>query len=509
MSKANFLKRLSLSIVALFATFILHAETQPKFALVPTTSPTMQIQATELRTIDYLVTNQTKVMRTLTILPIAGISQLTDRGGCANPFTLAPGQSCLLSLQLNGSQLPARVTHGPEICKTNGPGNNSPTPFLCSQPSAINSLNISVLTLTTIIVTPANTTIADGTTQQFTATGIYSDGSMQNLTNDVTWSSSNNNAATILDSGTKGFATAVDPGFTTIIATLGSVSGSTGLTVTVASLSSIAVTPANTTIADETTQQFTATGTYSDGSTQVLTNTVTWNSSNTSVATISNNPGSKGLATAAPNNSGSTNITAILGSTTSNTAILTVRLPQVVTLGVATGGNNNFPFNTTNQRYQVSYGASEINIPAGASLTRIEVRMTSTPAGTTTYSNFSIRVAYTPFVPSALTSSFAGNIIGGQAALVTVLGPGVLSPQVVIIGGNSYARFNFTTPFAYNGTSNLLLDFLNSGTSLNGFAIPTPVSPPVVRSRVFGTAANATGTSSTSGGNWQIRLTFS
>ena len=53
-----------------------------------------------------------------------------------------------------------------------------------------------------------------------------------------------------------------------------------------ASLVSIAVTPANASIAKGTTQQFTATGTYSDSSTQNLTSSVTWTSSNTTVATI-------------------------------------------------------------------------------------------------------------------------------------------------------------------------------------------------------------------------------
>ena len=47
--------------------------------------------------------------------------------------------------------------------------------------------------------------------------------------------------------------------------------GSTVLTVTAATLQSIAVTPANPSIAKGLTQQFTATGTYSDSSTQNLT----------------------------------------------------------------------------------------------------------------------------------------------------------------------------------------------------------------------------------------------
>src|SRR5262249_10843973 len=71
-------------------------------------------------------------------------------------------------------------------------------------------------------------TLTVGGTQQFTATGTYSNGSTQNLTSQVTWASSNTAAATISSTGV---ATAAAAGSTTISATLGSVSGSTGLTV--------------------------------------------------------------------------------------------------------------------------------------------------------------------------------------------------------------------------------------------------------------------------------------
>ena len=45
--------------------------------------------------------------------------------------------------------------------------------------------------LVSIAVTPANPSIGKGATQQFTATGTYSDSSTQNLTSSVTWSSTN------------------------------------------------------------------------------------------------------------------------------------------------------------------------------------------------------------------------------------------------------------------------------------------------------------------------------
>ena len=119
-----------------------------------------------------------------------------------------------------------------------------------------------------IAVTPANPSVAKGLTEQFTATATYTDGSTANLTTSVTWASSNTAIATI---STAGLASTLATGSSTITATLGSVSGTTTLTVTPAVLTSIAVTPANPSVAKGLTEQFTATGTYTDGSTANLT----------------------------------------------------------------------------------------------------------------------------------------------------------------------------------------------------------------------------------------------
>ena len=188
--------------------------------------------------------------------------------------------------------------------------------------SGSTGLTVTPAALVSIALIPANPSIANGTSQQFAATGTYTDNSTQPLTTSVTWSSSDTTVASISNaSGSNGLATTVSQGAVTITATLGTVSGSTGLTVTPATLVSIAVTPASPSIADGTTQQFTATGTYTDNSTQNLTASVTWTSSATTIASVSNAAGSSGLATAV--GVGSTSISAALGSVTSPTATLT------------------------------------------------------------------------------------------------------------------------------------------------------------------------------------------
>ena len=82
--------------------------------------------------------------------------------------------------------------------------------------------------LTSIAVTPTNPTVTAGGTQQFTATGTYSDSSTANITTQVTWSSSKTSVATI---NTSGLATTIAGGSSIITATQGSVAGSTTLTV--------------------------------------------------------------------------------------------------------------------------------------------------------------------------------------------------------------------------------------------------------------------------------------
>ena len=177
--------------------------------------------------------------------------------------------------------------------------------------SGSTSLTISPV-LVSIAVTPTNSSIPQGGTQQFTATGTYSDNSTQNLTASVTWTSSNTAVATITGGG---LATGVAPGSVTIQATAGSIGGSTSLSITAVVLVSIAVTPTNASVFVSGTQQFTATGTYSDSSTQNLTASVTWTSSNTAVATIN----SAGLATGVA--TGSSNIQATLGSISSSVTL--------------------------------------------------------------------------------------------------------------------------------------------------------------------------------------------
>ena len=186
--------------------------------------------------------------------------------------------------------------------------------------AAVLTVNPAGATLQSIAVTPGSPSIVAGNTQQFTATGTYSDNSTKNITTSVAWKSSNTAFATI--GAATGLATGVAAGTTQITATQGSVvSPNDALTVTPATvtLQSIAVTPASPSVGIGNTQQFTATGTYSDNSMKNISSSVTWASSSASFATIG---ATTGLATGVA--VGTTEITATLGSVVSPNDPLTV-----------------------------------------------------------------------------------------------------------------------------------------------------------------------------------------
>jgi 6-phosphogluconolactonase (cycloisomerase 2 family) len=169
--------------------------------------------------------------------------------------------------------------------------------------SATIQITVTGPTLQSITVTDADNGIAPagGLGDQFTATGVYSDQSTNNLTNYVNWGSSVTTVAQFTGTfGTIGLASPLAPGDTLVTAgfTIGSANPIVGTEVlTVGTLQSITVTDAdNGTAPPSTTDQFTATGTYAGGATQNLTTLVNWSSGNTAVALFQSSPAPAGDA---------------------------------------------------------------------------------------------------------------------------------------------------------------------------------------------------------------------
>ena len=192
------------------------------------------------------------------------------------------------------------------------------------QATAIVQVTSAATNLASIAVSPAGSSLPVNTSLQFTATGTYKDGSSRDLTALVNWASFATATATI---NAGGLATGVAAGSTTITASLGTIIGSTSLTITAPTISSIVVTPDGLTLGIGIGEQYTATAIYSDGSTQDLVSGVTWTSSAPGVASIN----SSGLATTV--GAGSATITAKVGSLTDTTQ-LTVVAANLVSISV-------------------------------------------------------------------------------------------------------------------------------------------------------------------------------
>jgi uncharacterized protein YjdB len=193
------------------------------------------------------------------------------------------------------------------------------------------AITVTAATVTRIDITPVQPILQRGISQQFQATATYSDGTTGDVTAQATWASSDTAVATVTSSSTGVLVRAVAAGSTTISATLGTIKGSTTVTVTTPTLVSISLAPATWSPNVGATQNFTATGTYSDKTTADVTLSATWASTNATAFAVSNAAGQKGQATALATGSGQ--IQATLAGVTAS-ATVTVSASPLVSIAV-------------------------------------------------------------------------------------------------------------------------------------------------------------------------------
>ncbi len=312
-------------------------------------------------------------------------------------------------------------------------------------------LTVTNATLVSIEVSPAAPSLANGLTQQFTATGLYTDNSTQDLTTQVTWASSNGAVATVSDvGGSNGLATTAGVGSTTVSASSGGVTGDATLTVTNATLVSIEVSPSPSQAAGGTTAQFTATGLYTDNSTQDLTTQVTWASSDGAVATVSNAAGSNGLATTA--GVGSTTVSASSGGV-SGEATLTVTDATLVSIEVSPAAPS-----IANGLTQ-EFTATGLYTDNSTQDLTTQVTWASSDGAVATVSNAagSNGLATTASVGSTTVSASSGGVTGETTLTVTdaTLVSIEVSPAAPSIANGLTQEFTATGLYTDNSTEDL------------------------------------------------------
>jgi len=179
--------------------------------------------------------------------------------------------------------------------------------------------------LTQITIAPANKSIPKGASLQLGATGIFSDGTQQDLTASVTWQAT---PASVASVDSKGDLDGLGTGVAQVSATSQGIVGNTSTTIGPPALLQISLTSKQSALPVGESEEITATGTFSDGSTQNLTDSVTWQSSALTVASITSLGNLKALA------QGTAQISASSAGVTGSVSV-TVEAPALLEISVS------------------------------------------------------------------------------------------------------------------------------------------------------------------------------
>jgi|GEM_PF-133129 len=305
---------------------------------------------------------------------------------------------------------------------------------------------------TSLSITPATASIADGTTQQFVATVTLSDGTTQNVTSAASWTSSSTATATVV----AGLATSVNPGTTTITATYQTLSDTSSLTVTAAALTGITITTTDNSIALGTSTSFTAVGSYTDGTSQQISHLVTWTQTPTGVLSF-------GTATAASVPAqgatvGTTVVRANVGAMLSNTLSVTVTAAELTGLAITPAAAQSLFVGQTLQFTATGTYSDGTTQP----LTTDAALTWTSSAGSVVISNAADKGLATALtVGSANIRANVGTIQSNQVAVTVTAAPALLSitltPTTWTTNVGSSTIFAATANYQ-DGSSALLVD---------------------------------------------------
>jgi hypothetical protein len=293
--------------------------------------------------------------------------------------------------------------------------------------------------LQSLYLLPGSGSIAAGESQQFSAYGIYSDNSQQDLTAVVAWSSSNTNVATVQN----GLAQSHASGSSTISASYNGLTANGTLQVTSANLSSITISPYLPTVAAGGFQQFTATGIFSDGTSQDLTNGVAWGSDNSAIATISNSGIASGLT------AGTANISACVGNTCDSTSITVV--PATLQSIAVLPGTANIASGSTQQFTAIATysDGSTLDITSAA-------QWTSSVPGSAPVSGSGL-VTGSAAASNVTITATSGSVSGSATLNVTsaTLNSIVVTPAMQTVGLSATVQFTATGLFSDNSSQDI------------------------------------------------------
>ncbi|GFO53370.1 hypothetical protein GMSM_03770 [Geomonas sp. Red276] len=297
---------------------------------------------------------------------------------------------------------------------------------------------LTVAAIQSISVTPATQVGIVGTTQQFRATATLTNGATQDVTSQVTWSSSNPSLATVASTGVTS-ALAVGP--VTVTATSGTVSGSA--TLNVVTVTSLAIAPLASTADLGTPVQFTATGTLSNGGTSDITTLVTWGSSDQTVATVNTVGAVTGV------NAGTATITASFPGVAGASTTLTVLPPTSLTV---TPANVSLVAGSTRQ-FTATGGFAD---GTTRDLTSLASWSSSAPTVATVSNVSGSRGTATALSNgTAVISASVAGVVGSTTLTVRTLSSITVTPASPTVSVGSSLQLTATGTFSDNSTQDL------------------------------------------------------
>jgi uncharacterized protein YjdB len=354
-------------------------------------------------------------------------------------------------------------------------------------------LGLPAADLVSVAVSPALATVNIGASQQYVAVATYTDGSSRDVSSGAAWTSATPAVATV--GAASGLAAGVNAGSTVIAAAFSGKSGSASLTVNPATLQSIIVLPANTSIVAGASQQFVAMGTFSNNTTRDISALSSFTSATPAVASIN---AATGLALGA--SAGTAVISATSGAISASTNLTVTPLPPVappVIPGV--------PAPVTLSSIAVTPQAPSLQIGATLPLVVTATYSDNTSAIVTSASTYSSAAAANVAVAgsgaitgvaagtSLITASYNGKSASTTATVFAATLTGIaVTPATASIPVTGKQQFIATATYSDNSTGNITSTAL--WTSSNT-AVATVLNTGVAT----GLAAGATTISATSG----------
>ena len=359
-------------------------------------------------------------------------------------------------------------------------------------------ITVTAATVTRIDLTPAQPILQRGLSQRFQATATYSDGTTGDVTAQATWASSNTTVATVTTSSTGVLVRALAAGSTTISATLGTITGSTSVTVTTPTLLSIALVPSTWSPNVGATQNFTATGTYSDNTTADVTLSATWSSTNGTAASVSNAAGQKGQATALTTGAGQVQATlsGVTGSATFTvsasplTSIAVTPNPLSLVLGlnaslVATGTYQNGT--TQILTTQVAWAVTDPSIASVSNAATTAGRVSGIAVGSTTVTATLSGIASKAIV-NIMVAKLVSIAVAPATATVTA---GAKQPFTATGTYDNGATPDITTQVTWS-SSDITVAQVSNAAGSNGLATSLVAGTSTITATMTGVSGTAT-----------------